>query len=75
MPPIVAMDVSESSTKLKSRLDHEFEDLSDRYRLPVVERDYHKQFASFYTQRLETITKPLTELAQKKWGKGKLLGD
>jgi len=59
----------DSSPPLISRLDHKFEDLNDRFRLPVVERNYHKQFASLYTRRLETTSVLLEARAKEKWGK------
>lgn len=62
--------VSSSSSQPMSRLDHDFADMNDRFRLPVVERDYHKQFASLYTRRLETTTKLLEVRAREKWGAG-----
>jgi len=52
-----------------SRLDHDFQDLNDRFRLPLKERNYNKQFASLYTKRLEAVTPKLVELALEKWGK------
>jgi len=67
MPPVVAMETS-SMPQPVSRLDHKFEDLNDRFRLPVVERNYHKQFASLYTRRLETTTQLLEVQAKEKWG-------
>ena len=71
MPPVVAMETPSSSLESVSRLEHHFEDDNDRFRLPVVERNYHKQFASLYTRRLETTTKLLEDRAKEKWGKGR----
>lgn len=68
MSPIVAMDTSIPPPTPVSRLDHEFEDLNERFRLPVVDRNYHKQFASLYTRRLETSSKLLEARAVTKWG-------
>ena len=75
MPPAVAMDndaaaSSGSDDDSRRRLDHDFEDLNERFRLPVAERDYHKQFASLYTRRLEKTTALLEGRAKAKWGKG-----
>ena len=78
MPPAVAMDnaaaaaVSDAGSvdDQRRRLDHDFEDLNERFRLPVAERDYHKQFASLYTRRLEKTSALLEGRAREKWGKG-----
>ena len=67
MSPIVAMETS--SSEPASRLGHEFLDMNDHFRLPVAARDYHKQFASLYTRRLETTTRLLETRAAEKWGK------
>ena len=71
MSPIVAMDTSIPPPTPVSRLYHEFEDLNERFRLPVVDRNYHKQFASLYTRRLETSSKLLEARAVTKWGSGR----
>jgi len=68
MSPIVAMDTSTPLPVPISRLNHDFEDLNDKFRLPVVERNYHKQFASLYTKRLEVTSRILEARAVEKWG-------
>ena len=79
MPPAVAMDNDAAADAVsdagsvddpRRRLDHDFEDLNERFRLPVAERDYHKQFASLYTRRLEKTSALLEGRAREKWGKG-----
>ncbi|XP_022212439.2 DNA polymerase delta subunit 2 [Drosophila obscura] len=49
------------------RLESSYENLSSQYRLK--EHDYQKQFCHLYAHRLAEMTRLLTPLVQKKWGK------
>ncbi|KAH8296353.1 hypothetical protein KR054_004954 [Drosophila jambulina] len=49
------------------RLESKYENLSSHYRLKG--HDYQKQFCHLYAHRLAEMTRLLTPLAEKKWGK------
>ncbi|BFF99256.1 DNA polymerase delta subunit 2 [Drosophila madeirensis] len=49
------------------RLESSYENLSSQYRLK--DYDYQKQFCHLYAHRLAEMTRLLTPLVQKKWGK------